>query len=130
MLVLDENLPASQRQLLHSWRIHFRVIGVDIADAGTTDENVVPVLHRLPRPTFFTLDRDFYRPEWVHPAYALVWPDVRGREAAGCIRRFLRHPAFDIQAKRMGIVARVHAGGVVVWRRGQRTPALIRWPQA
>ena len=30
MLVLDENLPASQRQLLRKWRIRVRAVGVDI----------------------------------------------------------------------------------------------------
>ncbi len=27
MLVLDENLPAGQRQLLRKWRIRFRIVG-------------------------------------------------------------------------------------------------------
>jgi hypothetical protein len=60
MLVLDENLPAGQQQLLRKWGIHFRMIGVDLADSGTDDDNLIPLLHRLPQPTFFTLDQDFY----------------------------------------------------------------------
>jgi hypothetical protein len=56
MLVLDENLPADQRQWLRRWRIRFRVVGADAAGCGADDENLIPVLHRLPRPTFFTLD--------------------------------------------------------------------------
>ncbi len=32
MLVLDENLPASQQQLLRKWRIHFRMVGVEVAN--------------------------------------------------------------------------------------------------
>ena len=31
MLVLDENLPAAQRLWLRKWRIHFRVIGIEVA---------------------------------------------------------------------------------------------------
>jgi hypothetical protein len=50
MLVLDENLPASQRLLLRKWRIRFRVIGIDVANRGTDDENLLPLLHQLPRP--------------------------------------------------------------------------------
>ena len=42
MLVLDENLPAGQQQLLRERRIRFRVIGVDVAPSGTTDENLIP----------------------------------------------------------------------------------------
>ena len=57
MLVLDENVPAGQRLLLRKWRVRFRVIGVDVAAPGTTDENLIPVLQKLSRPTFFSLDR-------------------------------------------------------------------------
>ncbi len=42
MLVLDENLPARQRLLLRKCRIRFRVIGVDLANRGTDDENLLP----------------------------------------------------------------------------------------
>ena len=57
MLLLDENVPAHQRQLLLERRVHFRVIGVDIASAGTADENLMPLLHQLAQPTFFSLSR-------------------------------------------------------------------------
>ena len=43
MLVLDENLPAGQRQLLLERRIRFRVIGADVASSGTQDENLLPL---------------------------------------------------------------------------------------
>jgi hypothetical protein len=71
MLVLDENLPAGQRLLLRSWRIRFRAIGDEVAFSGAKDENLIPVLHRLPKPTFFSLDRDFYRRVWRIPVTAL-----------------------------------------------------------
>src|SRR5439155_27083669 len=100
MLVLDENLPAAQRLLLRKWRIHFRTIGLDLAFSGTADNNLLPILHRLPRPTFFSLDRDFYRPAWAHRVYCLVWLDVPDDRAAEFIRHFLRHSAFATQAKR------------------------------
>jgi hypothetical protein len=54
MLVLDENLPEGQRLWRRKWRIRFRVIGLDVASSGTKDENLIPVLHRLANPTFFT----------------------------------------------------------------------------
>ena len=109
--MLDENLPAGQRHLLRSWRIRFRQIGVDVAARGTKDADLIPVLHHLPQPTFFSLDNDFYRPDWVHARYCLVWLDVRRRQAAEFIRRFLRHPAFNTQAKRMGAVVRLSSSG-------------------
>ena len=128
MLVLDENLPAGQRRLLRRWRIHFRVVGVDVASWGTHDENLIPWLHRLAQPTFFSLDRDFYRPGWAHSGYGLVWLDVADDHAAEFIRKFLRHSSFDTQAKRMGTVIRVHSGGVVCWRSKQRSPQSLAWP--
>jgi hypothetical protein len=127
MLVLDENLPESQRLLLRDWRFHFRVVGVEIAWIGAKDENLIPILGGLPRPTFFSLDRDFYRPAWAHTAYCLVWLDVRGNTAADFTRRFLRHSAFDTQAKRMGKVVRVHANEVTFWRVGKRFPQSLPW---
>src|SRR6266566_3547348 len=51
MLVLDENLPADQRHWLRKRRIRVRCVGVDLAAFGDDDENLIPLLHRLPRPT-------------------------------------------------------------------------------
>ena len=127
MLVLDENLPEGQRLWLRKWRIHFRAIGIEVAASGTKDINLIPFLHRLANPTFFSLDRDFYRPDWAHRGYCLVWLDVRGRQAAEFIRRFLNHHAFDTQAKRMGTVARVHADGLLYWRVTERSPKTAEW---
>jgi hypothetical protein len=128
MLVLDENLPAGQRQLLRDWRIRFRVIGIDLASRGTKDDNLIPTLHKLPQPTFFTLDRDFFCSDWAHGGYGLVWLDVADDHAAGYIRRFLHHRTFDTQAKRMGAVVRVHADGIMCWRLGRSAPESLPWP--
>jgi hypothetical protein len=128
MLVLDENLPAGQRLLLRKWRIRFRVIGVDVANRGTEDENLLPILHHLSRPLFFTLDKDFCRPEWVHPRYGLAWLDVRDDQAAEFIRRFLKHPEFGTQAKRVGIVAKIQLNGITYWRRKRSSPKSAVWP--
>src|SRR5438093_1661538 len=115
MLVLDESLPDGQQQLLRKARIRFRVVGIGVGEAGTQDENLLPLLHRLASPTFFSLDRDFYEPRWAHPNYCLVWLDVTDDRAAEFIRRFLRHQVFDTQAKRIGRVIRVHAAGSLAW---------------
>jgi hypothetical protein len=97
--------------------------------ARPADENLIPLLHRLPEPTFFTLDQDFYRRDWTHPGYCLVWLDVTDDLAAEFIRRFLRHPAFDPKTKRMGIVARAHAGGVTYWQTRKRSSMAVLWPK-
>jgi hypothetical protein len=113
--------------LLRKWRIHFRAIGVDIAAPGTQDENLIPVLQRLAEPMFFTLDRHFFRADWAHADYGLAWLDVADSEAAEFIRRFLRHPEFGTQSKRLGVVARVGAAGVRFWRKGQPHLQRVEW---
>jgi hypothetical protein len=130
MLVLDENLPGSQWLLLRKWRIRFRVVGVEIAASGTLDPNLIPILHHLRRPVLFTLDGDFFRPDWCHARYGLVWLDVTDERAAEFIRRFLKHPLFDTQAKRMGVVARVHADGIEFWQIPRRSRRSVPWPAA
>ena len=60
MNILDENVPESQPVLLRSWRIAFRQIGQDVGRMGMKDDEIIPLLHQLDRPTFFTLDGDFF----------------------------------------------------------------------
>jgi hypothetical protein len=62
MIVLDENITDDQRQLLRSWNIAIRKIGKDIGHSGISDESIIPLLHQLPRPTFFTCDSGFDQP--------------------------------------------------------------------
>jgi hypothetical protein len=75
--VLDENIVATQRQLLRSWKIHFRSIGGEVGRAGMKDrDEIIPLLHTLRRPTFFTRDHDFYKADLRHRGYCLVFLDV------------------------------------------------------
>lgn len=119
MNVLDENIVAQQREQLRQWRIPFRRIGEHLAAFGAPDENLIPVLHQLKQPTFFTHDEDFFKEAFWHSGYARVYLDVSDRETAAFIRRFLKLPEFNTQTKRLGIVARVHADGVHFWRKGK-----------
>lgn len=129
MNVLDENLAAQQCVLLRAWRIPFRQIGRHLLAHGALDENLIPLLHRLPHPTFFTHDKDFFHESLCHSHYAAVYLDVSDAAAAEYIRRFLRHPSFDTTNKRMGIVARVQTSGVRFWR--IRSPRLqfAKWSE-
>ena len=128
MNVLDENIVASQRQLLRSWKIHFQQIGAEIGRAGMKDRGeIIPFLHALRRPTFFTRDHDFYKPDLCHRGYCLVFLDVAFDEAAEFIRRFLRHVAFRTQAKRLGRVVRVRHGGLSYRQAGAKTARSLRW---
>ncbi|NKQ34947.1 MAG: hypothetical protein HF973_04945 [Chloroflexi bacterium] len=115
MNVLDENIIDNQRRLLSSWRIRVHQIGYEVGRKGMKDQEIIPFLHQLKQPTFFTRDDDFYTRKLCHTGYCLVHLDVRKEEAAVFVRRVLRHQAFNTKAKRMGKVIRASHIGLSVW---------------
>ena len=129
MNLLDENFPEDQLPFLQQWRIPFRQIGHEMEAYGTADENILPVLHRQRRATFFTLDKDFFQPRLCHPSYCLVWLDVRADDAAEYLRCFLAHPRFCTVAQRMGKVARVHHDLIHFWERNLAPLQSADWPR-
>ncbi|MEX2262023.1 MAG: hypothetical protein WD696_08720 [Bryobacteraceae bacterium] len=116
MIILDENILDGQRLLLEAWRLAARQIGVNLGRKGLKDEEIVVLLRQQRKPTFFTRDGGFYHPDVRHRSYCLVVTSVGQNEVAAFVRRFLRHPDFDTQAKRMGRVVRVSHAGLAVWR--------------
>ncbi len=127
MILLDENFPESQRQLLKAWRIPIRQIGVEISRKGVQDDEIIPLLLSLRRPTFFTLDGGFYSRRLCHARYCLVCVDVAPYEAAAFVRRFLGHKDFDTEAKRMGMVVRLSHAGIFLWRLHVEEEARLGW---
>ena len=116
MNILDENVPESQRRLLKSSRVSIRQHGYDIGRKGMKDDDIIPLLHHLDRPTFFTLDSDFYDRGLCHEGYCLVHLDIDEDSVAEHVRRLLRHREFDSKTKRMGRVIRVSPTKLSVWR--------------
>jgi hypothetical protein len=116
MNILDENVLKDQRQLLLDWRVRIHQIGYDVGRQGMKDEEIILLLHRLRRPTFFTLDFDFYQRNLCHTRYCLVCMDVKQDETATFVRRLLRHKEFNTQAKRLGKVIRISSVGLSVWQ--------------
>jgi hypothetical protein len=127
MIILDEHVPPSQRLLLRSWRIAVKHIGYDAEHQGLQDEDIIPYLQHQRRPTFATLDAGFYDRTLCHQRYCLVILNVRQAEIASFVRRLLRHPEFDTQAKRMGHVLRVSHVGVSGWRVRMQSEMHIEW---
>jgi hypothetical protein len=125
--LLDENFPEDQRTLLREWHIPFRQIGREVSHRGVQDPDIVALLHRLRRVTFFTNDGGFFDWRLCHAASCLVLLDVRADDAACYLRRFLRHPHFNSEAKRMGTVARVHHDGVDFWQRNRAGLQRVAW---
>jgi hypothetical protein len=127
MNLLDENVPESQVELLNRWGVRARQIGRGVGRAGMQDPEIITLLHSLRRTTLFSLDRDFSGPRLCHPNYCLVFLYVRDDDTSEYVRRVLRHPALNTQAKRMGAVVRASGSGVRIWRRNEAEQAL-HWP--
>lgn len=127
MNVLDENIAEGQVRELTRLGVRFRKVGVDFSRLGVLDQEIMPLLHQLPRPTFFTRDQDFYRPTLRHSRYCLVWLNVTIRDTATCIRRLLRHPLFDTEAKRLGHVIRASPSGLRYWMPNEQEEQSASW---
>ena len=115
MNIFDENIIDSQRQQLKNWRISVRQIGYEAGRKGMKDREIIPFLHGLNQPTFFTRDDDFYQRNLCHAGYCLIFLDVRKEEVAIFVRRILRQQALKTKAKRMGKVIRASHIGLSVW---------------
>jgi len=125
--VLDENIIESQRQLLRSWGVPVRQIGHELRRNGMADEEIIPFLLTLRRPTLFTRDLGLYQQRLCHPRYCMVIMPVRQEEAAHFVRRLLRQPAFRTQAARMGTVIRTTHAALNVWRFRLQREDRIQW---
>lgn len=127
MNILDENIPAHQRQLLEHWRVRVRQIGFDVGKRGMKDDEIIPLLLGERRPTFFTRDEDFYDRDLCHRRYCVAYLAVDKNEAAMFVRRFLRHSALRTLAKRLGSVIRVSRAGLAIWRIRTTRPESLPW---
>ena len=127
MNILDENVPESQRRLLRARRVSVRQIGYDLGRKGMKDEEISPLLHHLDRPTFFTLDEDFYNRRLCHEEYCLVHLDVDEEMVADYVRRLLRQRALNSKAKRMGGVIRAFRAGLTIWRLHEEQEGHLSW---
>jgi hypothetical protein len=127
MIILDENVRKSQRLLLLNQHVSVRQIGHDIGRVGMQDEEIIPLLHRLHRPTFFTFDFDFNKRNLCHPNYCIVYLAVHPSEGAMYIRSLLRYQLFNTQAKRMGNVIEIASTGLAVWQLHAVQPLKYSW---
>jgi len=80
------------------------------------DDEIIPLLHSLRRPTFFTRDLRFFTRDTPHARYCIVTLAVGQNEVASFIRRLLRHSEFDSDASRMGTMIAVSHVGLRVRR--------------
>jgi hypothetical protein len=104
-----------------------RHIGYDIGRQGIKDPEIIPFLLALRRPTFFSLDFDFYNRQFCHTRYCLVCMEVRQSHVATFVRRFLRHSEFDTAAKRMGKVIRLSSVQIVIQELHREGEIVFDW---
>src|SRR5436853_7325076 len=91
MIILDENVVDSQRQILLRKRIHVRQVGFEIARKGLSDENILPVLQRLRRPTLFTSDLRLYDRTLRHEKYCIAVLNLWELDFADYVLRVVGH---------------------------------------
>lgn len=128
MNILDENITRDQVDLLRAWKVRCRWMSGELSLQGMKDDNIIPFLLTVNRPTFFSRDSDFFGRDLIHARYCLVFLDAEVAEAAFFVRRVLKHPSLNTQALRMGKVIRAHAGGLELWSRGHGNSVTDTWP--
>ncbi|HEX8522702.1 MAG TPA: DUF5615 family PIN-like protein [Tepidisphaeraceae bacterium] len=127
MIVLDENLRRDQFEHLRRWGFAVRQIGYELGWEGMDDENIIELLHRLKDPTFFTEDLDFWRKDWLHPTYCIVFLVVSSKQTATFCRRLLRHPRFSSNHKRLGHLIKMTRDGMTIWQRYAKQEEFLPW---
>jgi hypothetical protein len=125
--ILDENIPRPQRELLESWRIRVKQIGVNVGRRGMQDEEIIRFLKERRRSTFFSRDSDFHSRRLCHAHYGIVHLAIHISEVAIFVRRLLRHPDFNTYSKRMGKVIRVSSAGISFWQMGENLERRVTW---
>jgi hypothetical protein len=130
LIILDENIIASQRVQLRMWRIRFTQIGKETGRQGMKDlDEIIPLLHRLRRPTFFTHDLGFFDHTLCHRSYSLICLDISAKETAHYIRRCLRHPEFHAEKLRLGKVILARHRELSFWEIGKPRLQRVSWPR-
>ena len=128
MLLLDEHMLTKQLEKLLRWHLPAKKIGRGVGIKGMDDRNqIIPMLHRLSKTTFFTHDLGFYEKKFCHPRFCIIILRVDRYEAAEYVRRFLKHPKFDTHNKRMGWVVEVHKSIIKGMRVGKTEEIKFTW---
>jgi hypothetical protein len=118
-LILDDQL--NVRVLLaplQRWTSVERLQGLRPGEV-ILDDRVPEILRTLSKPTFVTIDEDFWDVRWCDPSYAILHFALRNdqqKNLPALLRALFRLPEFRTRAQRMGKVARVSAATVEWWQ--------------
>ena len=117
------------REELATRRIRTRQIGIDQGRQGMSDQNVIPLLHQLKSPTFFTYDVHYWKRSLVHWRYCLVYLDIDPGLTATRIHSFLRHVEFRTWSQRKGKVIRITLDAIRFWQPKEARLQQVPWDQ-
>ncbi len=123
MILLDENIPAHEREKLYKHKIVYK----QVATNGLQDNEIVVVLHGEKNPTFFTHDHDFYHLHLRHKSVCIVWLNVFVHQIAEYIIKFLKHTQFDTKAKRTGKLIEITTSKIRIWELNAEHSFDIYW---
>ncbi len=131
-IVVDEHIAHSKvTDPLKNW-ITAEQIGFELRQAkGLSDEQIIPLLHRLKRRTFVTIDSDFYNPKLCNDAYCLIYFHVSSTQQAqipDLLRRLFRIEGFRSIRERMGKVVWVSPEGIRYYQRHFQDEQHLGWP--
>jgi hypothetical protein len=140
-MLLDENVPESQRLALGRWRP--LKVGLDYAEKGLKDHEIVLKMRDERNLTFFTGDADFFRFRgklsgkgfardkekggYGHPSYAIVVVETPLDRFASIADRFLKHSSFRTFASRKGHVFKLTSAKILCWRFADQSDFDITW---
>jgi hypothetical protein len=127
VIILDENIDEFQKQFLHKRKYRFKQIGVDVGRKGMEDENIIPLLLKTKKCTFFTLDKGFYSRELCHKNYCIVFLSVSQFETSVFIRKFLNFKEFNNQTKRNGKVFLLEHKSIKFYNLNTMKEKKVRW---
>jgi len=115
MIILDENFTRVEKFKLKKFKKSIKQIGFEIEKSGIKDNDIIPFLHKIKNPTFFTLDNDFFNTNLRHKGYSIVWLNVEINKIAEFAIKFLKHDSFNTISKRMGKIVQITTQRVRYW---------------
>ena len=96
------------------------------------DERAPQILRALNRPTFVTIDADFWNRRWLDRRYCILYFALREDEQGALpqlLRELFRLPEFRTKAARMGRVARISKDRIVFWQIDDDQLHTLPWPR-
>jgi hypothetical protein len=99
-------------------------------DERILDDRVPEILQTRRQPTFVTIDEDFWRRRWCHPAYGILYFALREdqqEQLPDLLRALLRRPEFRTRSARMGKLVRVSTISIDYWQVPPRQLHHIAW---